>query len=137
MESDSISSVSALSDAFLSMFIFFLILLLADQFLTLIRAAVVSANFSDDLVDSSKSDRKAMTSLFTATAANLAVLDFALSCASVLTAIAGVLLTFSGLTRAAVELKFFFRHYNGRNRKKYHIKFLPIRDRRASGRRLR
>ena len=61
MESDSISSVSALSDAFLSMFIFFLILLLADQFLTLIRAAVVSANFSDDLVDSSKSDRKAMT----------------------------------------------------------------------------
>ena len=84
MESDSISSVSALSDAFLSMFIFFLILLLADQFLTLIRAAVVSANFSDDLVDSSKSDRKAMTSLFTATAANLAVLDFALSCANLL-----------------------------------------------------
>ena len=86
------------------MLIFFLILLLADQLLTLIRAAVVSANFSDDLVDSSKSDRKAMTSLFTATAANLAVLDFALSCANVLTAIAGVLLTFSGLTRAAVEL---------------------------------
>ncbi len=104
MESDSISSVSALSDAFLSMFIFFLILLLADQFLTLIRAAVVSANFSDDLVDSSKSDRKAMTSLFTATAANLAVLDFALSCANVLTAIAGVLLTFSGLAGTAVKL---------------------------------
>ena len=100
MESDSISSVSALSDAFLSMFIFFLILLLADQLLTLIRAAVVSANFSDDLVDSAKSDRKAMTSLFTARATNLAILDFALSCASVLTAIAGVLLTFSGLTRA-------------------------------------
>lgn len=104
MESDCISSVSALPDSFLSMLIFFLILLLADQLLTLIRAAVVSANFSDDLVDSAKSDRKAMTSLFTARATNLAILDFALSCASVLTAIAGVLLTFSGLTRAAVEL---------------------------------
>ena len=45
-----------------------------------------------------------MTSLFTATAANLAVLDFALSCANVLTAIAGVLLTFSGLAGTTVKL---------------------------------